>query len=260
MISEKYIELMNGEIDGGNSLGESADLQGYLARNPEARRYYDELCSMANLISQAKQLDPPDGLKHTVLSSLKQPLERETKSRVIPFFSAFRLRMRPKYAYVFAVGLIAGICLYALFARVSSSGNHLNFDELYGTISFERTGARPANSVPLTIDLPGVHGSAELQYFNNAILAKVDVSSDRDIDVVFEYPSEISFVLFKSLVGTDHDIHAEGNRLTLTQNGISDYLLVFEQDARSMASLRLGILSEGTLLYEKTVNQGGIER
>jgi hypothetical protein len=260
MIDKKYIELMNREIDSANSPNESAELRDYLARNSEACRYYDELCSMANLISQAEMLEVPDGLKDDILSSLKPAAEGDRKRSRSPFLDLFRLNLRPKYAYVFAVGLVAGICLYALFERVSSNDNHLNINELYGTIAFDKTLPRPMNSVPLAIEVPGVRGSAQLQYFDNAIVAKLEVLSDADVDVVFSYPDEISFVLFKSLVGTDHDIHAENNKLTLTHSGISDYLLVFEKEADSRASLRLGVFSNGELLYEKTVNQGGSER
>jgi hypothetical protein len=252
MIEEKYIELMNREIDGLLNQGESVELRRYLDRNPEANRYFDELHGVAQLLSQAEKLDPPIGLKREILSSL-QAKERRHKT---PFFDGLRLRFKSKYAYTFAVGIIAGICLYAVFNQFSSGGENLDMDSLYGTIAFESVKGKPGSTVSVEIDLLEVTGSAVFKYFDRAVVAQVKLRSDKEIEVLFEYPEELTFEVFKTLVSTDHGLQTENRELTVTNRGVSDFIIVFKEEAKAYPELHLKIVSAGNLLFEKTIQPG----
>lgn len=252
MIEDKYIELMNQEIDGVNTAADSDELHHYLEQSPEGRRYYDELCGMTQALSQADPIDPPLGLKREILSKLRP----KTSHARTPFFDALRARFRPKYAYTFAVGLLAGICLYAIFSSYSSDGNRLNRDSLYGTIAFESVKGSPSSTIPVEFDLAEAAGTATFTYFERAVVAQVNVRTEQQIDLLLEYPDNLVFEVFKTLVSTDHDLQTENGTLRVTNRGVSDFVIVFKETAKSHQTLRLKVLSEGNLLFEKTIEPG----
>lgn len=253
MIDNIYIELMNQEIDGVNTPSESDELRHYLERSVEGKRYYEELCGVTLALSQAEMLDPPIGLKQEILSNIKPKGKKPART---PFFDGLRERFRPKYAYTFAVGLIAGICLYAIFSNYSSNGKGLDRDSLYGTIAFESVKGTPSSTVPLEFDLDGIAGTAIFTYFDQALVAQVSMRSERQFDILFEYPDDLTFEVFKTLVSTDHDLRTDNGMLRVTNRGVSDFVIVFKETAKSHQTVRLKIQSEGKTLFEKTIEPG----
>jgi len=253
MIDERYIELMNQEIDGENTPAESDELHRFLDSSAEGKHYFDELRGVRDLLEQAGTIDSPAGMKWAILSKLEPRSERRIKTA---FIDAIRERFRPKYAYAFAVGLIAGICLYAVFNGYSRDGSRLERDGLYGTIALDSAGRKAAETLPVEIDMEGVTGTALFSYFEKAIVAEFNMRSDRNVELQFELAEGCSFESFKTLVSADNDLRTGHGTLRITSKGVGDFLIVFRKTAESPGRMRLKLLSGEELLLEKTIDPG----
>jgi hypothetical protein len=54
MIDERYIELINKELDGLNTESESKELEQFLSENDEALQYYDGLLHAASALKRVE--------------------------------------------------------------------------------------------------------------------------------------------------------------------------------------------------------------
>ena len=109
MIDEKYIELMNKEIDGLNTPQESAELKSYLKDEPEAQKQFNNLLDVSKSLEQLEEIEPSPELKKSIINSInwKKYSTKEKKRR--SFLGFTQLKFNVKYAYVFTCGLILGI-------------------------------------------------------------------------------------------------------------------------------------------------------
>ena len=254
MIEDRFIELMNQEIDGVNSPSQSDELRRFLESSSEGRRYYDELRGVTRVLEEAGPLAVPGELRHQILSRL-HPHRPHPRTKT-PFFDAIRERLRPKYVYAFAVGLIAGICLYAVFFNYSGDRSHLNRESLYGTIALGQAEGTPSSSIPVEMDFEGITGEAVFDFFNQALVARIKLKSVTKIDLVFEYPDDISFEAFRTLVDAGHSLQSSHGSLMVTNEGVSDFVVVFKEPASAQTPLLFRVLSGGNVVFEKTVEPG----
>lgn len=70
MISGKYSDLINRDIDGVITPSEQAELRQYLAGNAEARAYYNELVQVTAKLRSVKAVNPPADLKRSIMARI----------------------------------------------------------------------------------------------------------------------------------------------------------------------------------------------
>jgi hypothetical protein len=182
-MEEKYVELMNREIDGLNSRAESAELEKYLHRNPEAGRYYRELLFVAGALNRVPEVEPPAGLKASILNSIfgkeaEAPAgAREAGAAVVAgartsagrirrpasVFDLFRIRWEPRLAYVLAACVAVALFLFVLFWRVVPGRAPRDLEALYGSIVSVRMLANCLRFNRLTCPA-GVDGGLHVRY------------------------------------------------------------------------------------------------
>ena len=131
MITPKYIELMNKEIDGLNTAKNSAELNSYLNSDPEAQRYYQNLLDVAKTLEQVADIQPSPELKKSILNSINWKKYAVEKKKSRYKFALPQLRFTIKYAYVFTAGLILGIIGYS---SLSDTVNKTDPSFLNGTL------------------------------------------------------------------------------------------------------------------------------
>ncbi len=72
MIDERMAELMQREIDGVVSSKDSAELHRYLAENPQALAYYEELREVDRALSIGGCAAPPADLKDAIVAAARE--------------------------------------------------------------------------------------------------------------------------------------------------------------------------------------------
>ena len=70
MIDQKYIELINHEIDGVITPKQKSMLDNYLKKNPQAEKLYQELIATSKIIDQIPAIEPSENLKKRIMNSI----------------------------------------------------------------------------------------------------------------------------------------------------------------------------------------------
>jgi hypothetical protein len=254
MIDEKYIELMNGELDGVNSPEESKELETYLEAHEEGRQYYSELRRLAEMFDETAALEPPAELRDRILSSIA---ERETERS--GFFEAliapFRAKPRRKIGLAFCAGLVIGLVIFAVITRFVPLGAPGDIELLTGTLRIV-PGTRILSAEPLDFDLTEVSGSARISYTKERILAEIELSSSSEIEIIFNYDNDIHFEGVTVSGPGNHSTDTRARETHLMHTGKRDYLFVFRNYCGEQPPIGITILAGDNRLLEETIQPG----
>jgi hypothetical protein len=258
MIEKRYIELINGELDGVNTPEESSELRSYLETHPEAQRYYDDLRDIGRSFSEMRALDPPKELRKGILRAVAglrgRPRGESAFARIREFLMP---QARPRYAFAFVAGVLVGFCTLAATSAIMLRGTAGQADRLYGTLT---TGPGPGeilSSECIPFDLPELYGGACIEHSTAHVQANLDLSAYEEIHVVFEYDDLVSFEGLRALGESDHTMRVEPNRAELRHLGECDYVLAFSDRRSSGSPIHLRITAEDGLIFEKSIVPGG---
>jgi hypothetical protein len=254
MIEKHYIELINGEIDGVNSSDESSELRRYLETNPEARQYFDDLTDIGRTVAEMTDLDPPRRLRQTILSCVaaRRPVPRgesligRIRERLMP-------QAQPRYAFAFVTGVLVGFLVFAVSSLVMLRGVGERADRLYGTLTTGLESTEILSSECIPFELPHLYGGACIEHSTCVLQANLDLSTDEEVRVVFEYDDLVRFEELKALGQSDYTMQVEGNRAELKHMGDCAYVLVFSDGRRSGSPIRLTVTDQEGVIFDKSI-------
>ncbi len=267
MIQEKYIELMNGELDGANSPDTSRELHSYLAENPEARIYYQELREAVRIFAKVEPLEPPPGLRDDILATVDHSMatsqaaghataEGSVDERIglVPaIIEGFRFRMRPSHNYAFAAGLLVGLMLFAAIWRLNPGSGAGDIDQLYGTIISQVESGHGTMGELIPIDLPGIVGSAQAYYAEDKVLIRLGLSSDRPVQILFQYDERMACEGFRAGNPGSCDFSVTGKQTELNHRGEGEYDIVLQHAQLIQSQIHMQILTDGAVLSDQTI-------
>jgi hypothetical protein len=258
MIDERYIELMNGEIDGANSPEESAELKRYLESSLEAQSYFEGLRQLDQIFEEAKKKLPPEQVRQNILTSIYARKEApEKKNTVAAVFSLFKKKPSRRFVYAFAAGIIFGLCLFAVIIRFVPGSTSPDLEKLYGTLAILE-GKKPFfNSNPVDFKLDEVSGSARFRYAKEKIFAELKLVYESDIQVILQYDPDIQFAGLNVEGSGDHQIEIKESEARLILSGASDYNLTFiilTNKHRTRSPINIKIVSAKGQLFEKSIH------
>ena len=241
MINQKYIELMNQEIDGANSAEQSRVLEEYLGGHEEARTYYRELALAVNVFEKVAMLNPPPELGDEILARLKDRADTHTTGgggMLAACRDLFRLRLQPAYAYTFIGGLVLGLVLFAGSTRLTSHNGPEFSGQVSGMASHQPWA--PEHVTEYTLTYPGISGKYRILNDGPDLRFHLELSSD--------LPAVLKF-------------HTERNTsssvLEMTNEGDGSYDLTFSQDLEIPSQTTFLIFSEGRLIHTEILNEQG---
>jgi hypothetical protein len=268
MIEPKYIELIHREIDGVNTPKESAKLNDYVSRHPEARQLYDELVATSTLLSRVREEEPPVHLTKAVLNAIQHQrhaaqknasLVRSIKELVasLPGHTSPRL----KYASAFAFGLMAGLFIYSMLAGGMGGNSPIDISQFYGAITKQQAAGHFEHGGKADVDLPEVTGAIDLRCSKELVIAEVVLHPAGTIDIVFEFESDhLRFSSFTKIKGGERtSINDNGSTLRIANVVEGGYIFVFVKKAPAVTPVNFKIISDNRLLFEKSlaVTEGG---
>lgn len=251
MIPEKYIELMNTEIDGVNDPQGKADLDRYLGDHPEARAVFLELKSIASALNKIPDKEPPAELKNQILNSLpRHKFEMKKKPGMArSIWETFFGRPVVRYALSFVAGLGIGIIVLAAFWANTEKSSEL--DDLYGTMMQKESSANLERGSSLDFALGDISGTATLKSSPHYTIAEVQISSPRNVDIVLEYNSDdIRMSGVGARGGLSKDVSITDKSVRVPHEGTNTYLFAFTGPAHSSEPLNFKLMASGNVLYE----------
>jgi hypothetical protein len=259
MVDEKYIALINQELDDANSPRETAILKDYLAANSEAQQLLDELAATANMLREVKAVEPPPDLKNGVLRAIqpqrraaraKKPVMGGIKSLVEIFFGSPSYQL--KYAYVFAIGLIAGLGIFALSSHTSQPT--IDNSNLSGTLAWRETGGfETADSI--AVDLEVGRATVWVKSSPQQVIAEVSLNTIREVKAQIEFEEkDLGLSSVSQLNGAAiHAMSGNERSLKLISEGENRYLIGFTGKMQVASPLRFKLFASEVLVYETTL-------
>jgi hypothetical protein len=188
MINEKYLELIQAEVDGELPDQDRAELSRFMLANPDAHAVRDELKRLCRTLDQVRPAEPPPELLASILAAVRMPapaVGSRSQRSFLPRSGVLR------YAAAFAGGLIVSAIAFQVASDqdagldvsdvagtmvsqdpVSRSGPvdnmHLSLDQVSGTVSLFRSSSMRVVEFNLvvreTVDVAVVHDGQEARF------------------------------------------------------------------------------------------------
>ena len=257
MVEEKYIELINHEIDGVTSAEESASLKEYLAQNREAQKLFDDLNGLSEMLSQVGDVEPSPNLKKNILNTIpRHKYSTKANKQTLPVsFNSLKEKFNFKYAFSFSFGLAFGVILFALFGG-DMMQTSMDSSDLTGTMLLSGPPEKLEPFETITINLAEFQGTIELKHVDHLLLAEMTLSSRREMQLIIEFDeSDISFRGFKQEPNSQSILKSGESDVGLVHHGENRYLLVFADKTPAVSAMTFKVL-DGGVVYEKSVATG----
>ncbi len=248
MLEKKQTELLNQELDGTNSEKERAAVKKLLARNNEAKQYFDDLRSMKSMFRQVKVVEPPSYLRTKILNALPVRRARRAPVSSLPFLQALTANKRYRYFYAFAGGAVAGVLLFAIFTTGPSST-----DEVMGTMAGQPDHTLQA-SADLQIDLPQVQGTISAKQAGPLVTAELRLQALSPVDIsLFFDKSALRFGAFRQETESQSTVSILEGELRIANAANNAYTMTFLNQGDALPLLKIQIRSDGSIVSEQSL-------
>lgn len=231
MIDQKYLELINKDIDHAISNSEKELLDAYLKTNPEASTMHQELTEIEKLLDKLPDNDPSESLTPRILNSIDfQRYSHKNRRNIKEYFSAAFIGPRRKLTASFAMGLVAGIILLSVIFYASFYNNVSDVKNVLGTMGLSESQVVEA----LNVNTDGISGKIDIIKAANQYAVYIDLRSSEKYTIQIELDKEILKI----------DNLAE-------QTNNSPYSLVISAKESSTHRFLITILREDRKLFER---------
>ena len=249
-IDPRYIELINADIDGEISADDQALLEAFLAKNPEAMRYRDEIRETAQLLDSADALEPPPGLAQSVMADIRPAAVEETvPGRSLGEILGDFFGIAPvRYALSFAAGVVL------TFSIVSSDqATRSAFDDvtsLVGTMGDPEAAGILAEQDVMQLTLNELAGSVSLNSRGSLMILDFDLASRQPVEIVANFSNrDIWFNGFAQLESSGTSVAAATGKVTVRMEGQRRYAVYLHNSGGTAATVDLSFYSAGALLH-----------
>jgi hypothetical protein len=185
VIDEKYIELIQADVDGELPEQQRPELSRLLLANPEARALRDDLKSLCGVLDQMPREEPPPGLRDGILAAVPASSGPSVPRRswIAPWSGPAALR----YAAMFAGGLfVGGLAFEAIQERHAS----LDASDVAGTMVSGNPATRSAPVDSVRVALDQVDGTVRLFTSSTLRVVEFDLNFRAPVDIVVIHDGE----------------------------------------------------------------------
>ena len=183
-IDQRTRDLLNGGVDGELDSGEQVELDGLLAESTKLNDQNKELKSLAGLLDNLPEVEPPTYLQESIERQIRLPAHssgfKEKKGTFATWLPAHWMRT----GFALAAGAVLTITIYEMGAKPLSVGD---FSNLSGTIAKQQASNQGALLDSADILTDTLTGSAELRSQGDLITLDVQLISDGPTQVVVDF-------------------------------------------------------------------------
>jgi len=244
-IDEKYIELINADVDGELDKSGQAELRDFLARNAEARAMHENLASFCRELNAVPMLEPPPQLRSDILGAIRPT------ARVIRPEAAFWRQVVSMPMFRHAAAFAAGA--FMTFALISSNRiSDRAFDDvtgLVGTISDTDATASAARSLNLATQ--DIAGTVSVHVSGSLTVVDFNLSTREPLEIIAGFSNrDLWFRGFAQLENDDASVVADKGEVRMRMNGRNRYAIYLQQASRMPTAIHLKFYSGGDLVHE----------
>ncbi len=255
MIKKSYIEKMHKEIDGLLSESQRKKLYRYLETNPEAKKLYEELSQTAQLLGDLPQVVPSPNIKKYILNSIN-PNHYPAVRRSAKIGSLFALPMaRPsaKLAFVFSLGCLIGIFVYAAIMQQRPFQHSLNSTNLYGTIGVDGPLDSDASTV-FPVAASETNGTVTVTKGEESFALVADLLTAQATDLRIEYDAASLHYSGFSTTSRKISLDLGLNDIRISSLGDVQFSLYFNKINTNVFDVTLKFFRDGECIYKQDIS------
>ena len=220
-IKQKYIDLINAEIDGVISDRDQARLDKFVAGNEEARALRDELRSLRDDLGAIEPLAPPPDIRHAVMREIRS--ESTSGEHGVSDFLAnvFGLPF-VRYGVSFAAGVLVAVMI--LSSDQASRHAFNDVTDLVGTMSDIEIGGTFSRADSMDLTLNELAGTVSLNASGPLMVLDFDLASEDPVEIVATFDDrDIWFNGFAQLESQGTSVASARGSVTVRMEGQRRY-------------------------------------
>jgi len=236
-MDEKYIDLIQAEIDGCLSPAERAELARHVLADPHARELRDEMRQLCGLLDSVQAEEPPAELYADVMSALRAQ-SRKPGAR-LPAGGRVRAYLSSPAGFRFAAAIVGGVLVGTLAFEFAGRDSGLAPSQLVGTMAPQGATAAPQRQA--RFDNAAMTGSVMLEGTTAAPVVRVSVVSHRDVTVIASLDGEqLRF----------DDLQSAGSKPIVREAAFS------QRNNRQHAEIAVSVVDDSGVLEQATLGFG----
>jgi hypothetical protein len=245
-IEQKYIDLINADIDGEIEHADKGDVDAFLSENDEARALHAELATLCSSIDSIEAVSPPPHVRHVIMNSVKPtPAKTESPGILEMLLASPVLR----YSGTFAAGVLLTLSIVS-----SDQISNQAFDDvtgLVGTISDPISG-NLVNSI--AVDNAEVAGKVSLRSTGSMLILDFDLVANGPVEIEADYTDRtIWFNGFAQLESSGTTISAKSGSVTLGMEGKRRYAVYLQNSGERGVTVNLRFVAGGEVVHEASL-------
>ena len=236
MNEQKYMDLIQAELDDELSDGQRAELDALLGESAAARASRKEYRDLAGLLRQVPSREPPESLRQSILAQI----ELAGRQRPAPTAS-WAIPAPARMAMAFTAGIVVTIGLFRL-APVDIGPTDTR--TLVGSMVRNQALNYEFPRDQMKFDLGTGQGSVELHRNNNLLVLEFELRSARPMNLELEFAGQgLQFEGFAHQSATPPTLRVATEFIGVTASGDQSFVVFLayasEKDAGSGASIEL---------------------
>jgi hypothetical protein len=246
-IEQKYIDLINADIDGEIASADKGHLDVFLVENDEARALHSELAAFCGSIDSVEAVPPPPHLRHVIMNSVKPTPEKTESPGILETLFASPVL---KYSCTFAAGVLLTLSIVS-----SDQISNQAFDDVTGLVG---TIADPISGDlvnTIAVDNAEVAGQVSLRSTGSMLILDFDLVANSPVEIEADYQDRsIWFNGFAQLESSGTTISAKSGSVTLGMEGKRRYAVYLQNSGERGVTVNLRFVTGGEVVYEASLS------
>lgn len=246
-IEQKYIDLINADIDGEISASAEAELQTFLDENAEGQALHTDLSSLCATLHGVESEESPPHLRHVIMNSVKST--RTSKERR-GFLQILFAAPAVKYTLTFAAGVFLTLSIVN-----SNQVSDRAFDDVTGLVGTVAEPIDTSVASSISVTKPDIAGTVSLRSKDSLLILDFDLVAKDHVDIEANYTDRsIWFNGFAQLESEGTTISAETGRIRLGMNGKRRYAVYLHNQGGRETTVNLRFLADGRVVHEASLD------
>lgn len=183
-LNQHELDLLNGGVDGELSAAEQEELQELLAHSSEARKFKEELLSIAQTMEDLPGLEPPKYLQESIERQIRLPSDNKATAKKQGFGGGWLTANWLRTGFALAAGVVLTIIVYEIGSGPISEQDATN---LVGTVVKNREPAKTELLDKIFLTDDPVIGFIELHKSDDLLTLDMLLSSDVPIELIVDF-------------------------------------------------------------------------
>jgi len=253
MTDPRINELMNQEIDGTNTPAETRELHAHLESHPESLRIYSELQEVVGIFEKVEMLDPPPGLRESILATAGQGMVEGRPNWRTDLRDMFAQVLRPALAVSFALGLIGGLLIFDGYRTWQERAGAPATAHLQGMAGHDQDTLSLAPSFERALRGEPVRGELRVSSGRTAALFEIEITTETAATVQLIHGAGWSGAGFHSLTGQAGGLRVTEDAVTFDTSGAGLWEIRLLRTENLNDPITLIIQHKGEIVAKETV-------